>query len=463
MNSGFDGLNAQLITKYSTSGPRYTSYPTAPLWKDNFTEDDYAAGLNEHLSTRTSKALSLYVHFPFCENKCAYCACNSDTIDSRLKIAAFISSLQEEVQLLIKQTNVLDGSYIEQLHIGGGSPSYMNEAEFEKFLAAISPLIEKSKLSEFSIEIDPRGLNNEKLQFYAACGIDRISFGVQDLDPRVQEAIGRVQPAELLVKALSAKNKSYFKSINFDLIYGLPFQTGESFKATLDAVKELRPNRIAIYNYAHMPKLKPNQMTIREEDLPSAEEKTKILVTTINSLLGGGYNYIGMDHFALPEDDLSLALENGTLYRNFMGYTTAKARNLIGLGPTSISGFGRYYAQNVRDTALYAQLVGDKILPTSRGLRLSDDDLLRRDIINSLICNFYLNFAAIEKAHGICFKDYFGPELNSLVCFIDDGLLTVNEKSMKVSFQGRVFIRNICMVFDAYLKKDEQRQFSKTI
>ena len=450
-----------LIKKYLVNGPRYTSYPTAPEWKESFSPEHYSSAIDSFFNKNT--ASSLYVHFPYCPQKCFYCGCNSEIISNSDDIERYLSYIGKELELIKKHCDMYSYKSFRSLHIGGGSPSQLSIGEFEVLIKKLDLIIDRSLLLEFSIELDPRSVDEEKLEFYANIGINRISFGIQDFDQKVQAAIGRVQPLKVFKKLLTTKIVEKFRSINFDLIYGLPFQTRKSFSETVKIVKELNPTRIAIYNYAHMPHLLSNQSKINSADLPDVEERINIFIDTTASLLQSGYKFIGMDHFAKSTDDLAIAQKERRLHRNFMGYSAVSANSYLGLGPTAISLLESSYAQNSRVIDEYYAKLDKAVFPVFRGLKLTEDDLIRRDVIQSIICNFYLDFNVIEKKYAVLFHTYFKEEIEALTVFVNEGIIILKPDSFAVTELGKLFVRNICMLFDKYLKNSRHKSFSKTI
>ncbi|WFM71246.1 oxygen-independent coproporphyrinogen III oxidase [Halomonas sp. CKK8] len=451
-----------LVEKYDRPGPRYTSYPTAPQFQAAFAEDDYRAAAERSNRAATPKPLSAYVHIPFCESLCYYCACNKIITHNRERAAEYLAWLKREIEL---QGALFDDSRrMTQLHLGGGTPTYLSNDQLGELMGALDTAFHfaEPEAREFSLEVDPRTVTPEQIHELHALGFNRLSFGVQDFDTRVQEAVNRIQSEAQVVELVAAAREAGFQSVSVDLIYGLPLQTVASFDETLAKIIALRPDRIAAYSYAHLPELFKAQRLIRPEDMPPPERKIELLELTIRRLTEAGYVYIGMDHFALPEDELSLAKENGTLQRNFQGYSTHADCDLIGLGNTAIGKVGDSYSQNVKETAQYQARLEAGRLPVMRGYRLNDDDLLRRDVINALMCHGRIDFAAIEAAHHIDFRDYFADALTELEEMADDGLLAIDEGSIEVLPAGRLMMRNAAMAFDAYLSHGPGR-YSRTV
>ncbi|AXY41690.1 oxygen-independent coproporphyrinogen III oxidase [Halomonas sp. JS92-SW72] len=451
-----------LVEKYDRPGPRYTSYPTAPQFHAAFAEDDYRAAAERSNRAETPKPLSVYVHIPFCKSLCYYCACNKIITHNTERAAEYLEWLKQEIRV---QGALFDESRrMTQLHLGGGTPTYLSNAQLGELMAALDEAFHFAPPAEreFSLEVDPRTVTPEQILELHDLGFNRLSFGVQDFDRGVQEAVNRLQSEEQVVELVQAARDAGFQSVSVDLIYGLPRQTVASFDATLTKIIALQPDRIASYSYAHLPQLFKAQRLIRPEDMPPPERKLELLELTIRRLTAAGYVYIGMDHFALPDDELSLARENGTLQRNFQGYSTHADCDMIALGITSIGKVGDTYSQNVKETAQYQHRLEEGRLPVFRGYRLNADDRLRRDVINALMCHNRIDFATIEAAHGIVFRDYFADALAQLQEMADDGLLAIREGEIEVLPAGRLMMRNAAMAFDAYLKPEENR-YSRTV
>lgn len=451
-----------LISKYDQSGPRYTSYPTAVQFHEGFDEEAYkrvARATNE-----TGGPLSLYFHIPFCDTVCFYCACNKVATKDRSMAAGYLSRVYEEMRL---QSELFDSSrVVTQLHWGGGTPTFISHDEMRELVAQTRKhftLLDDDS-GEYSIEIDPREAQGDTVKLLRELGFNRMSLGVQDFDERVQKAVNRLQTKQETLSVLQAARDEGFRSMSIDLIYGLPFQNVESFASTLEQILEVDPDRLSVFNYAHLPERFKPQRRINEEELPPPQEKLDILQMTIEKLSAAGYVYIGMDHFAKPKDELVKAQEDGTLYRNFQGYSTHADCDLIGLGATSIGMVGASYAQNMRSLDEYYERIDSGRLAVFRGVELTRDDQLRRDVITKLICHFSLNIPATESQWGIVFSDYFAAELQRLKEMQQDGLVQVSNESIEVMPRGRLLIRNICMAFDAYINsKAAQGSFSKVI
>ncbi len=454
-------LDDALIAKYDQSGPRYTSYPTAVQFHDGFTADDYAQIARD--TNASGRPLSLYFHIPFCDTICFYCACNKVATKDRSKGDEYLQRLYREIAL---QGELFDRSRpVEQLHWGGGTPTFISHAEMRELMRVTGEHFQllPDDQGEYSIEIDPREATAETVGVLREIGFNRMSLGVQDFDPRVQKAVNRIQSEEETLAVLNAARAEGFRSVSIDLIYGLPHQTRESFENTLERIIDVGPDRLSVFNYAHLPQIFKPQRRIEVNELPPPEVKLEILHMTAAKLAAAGYVYIGMDHFAKPDDELAVAQREGTLYRNFQGYSTHSNCDLVGMGITSIGSVGNCYAQNLKGLDDYYQAIDAGQLAVFRGVRLSKDDELRRDVITRIICNFSLDFSAVEKQWNIDFKDYFGPELEQLAGMVDDGLLEIRDSGIHVLPVGRMLIRNICMVFDAYLKDSKGQRFSKVI
>ena len=455
-------FNRPLVEKYDRPGPRYTSYPTAPQFHSAFAEDDYRAAAERSNRVALPKPLSVYVHIPFCRSLCYYCACNKIITHNTERAAEYLDWLKQEIQV---QDALFDETRrMTQLHLGGGTPTYLSNAQLGDLMTALDSAFHFAPVEEreFSLEVDPRTVTPAQIHELHALGFNRLSFGVQDFDPDVQKAVNREQSEEQVFELVQAARDAGFQSISVDLIYGLPLQTVASFDTTLDKIIALRPDRLATYSYAHLPELFKAQRLIRPEDMPPPERKIELLELTIRRLTAAGYVYIGMDHFALPEDELTLAKENGTLQRNFQGYSTHADCDMIGLGITSIGKVGDSYSQNVKETAQYQARLEAGRLPVMRGYRLNNDDRLRRDVINTLMCHGRLDFAEIESRHDIVFNEYFADALEQLDEMERDGLVAIQANGLEVLPAGRLMMRNMAMAFDAYLKPNEGR-FSRTV
>jgi oxygen-independent coproporphyrinogen III oxidase len=454
-------FDPDLIRRYDKSGPRYTSYPTAVQFHSRFVEDAYRAFASA--SNASARPLSLYFHIPFCDTVCFYCACNKIVTKHRERAAPYLARLHREIAL---QGELFDrGRRVDQLHWGGGTPTFISHDEMRELMDVTRRhfTLRDDDQGEYGIEVDPREVGEGALALLRRIGFNRLSMGVQDFDPKVQQAVNRNQTeAQTLAVLLEARSLG-FRSINMDLIYGLPHQSVASFSRTLDKIIDAAPDRLSVFNYAHLPEMFKPQRRISVADLPSPQEKLDILQVTIEKLTQAGYVYIGMDHFAKPDDELAIAQRNGTLYRNFQGYSTHADCDLIGLGITAISKVDDSYSQNVRTLEDYYAKVDADELPILRGLELDADDRLRREVITQLICHFKLDIGAIETRHRIDFAEYFATELEELESMQQDGLLTLGPELIVVEPAGKLLIRNICMVFDSYLRQKREQRFSKVI
>lgn len=453
-------FDLDLINRYDKAGPRYTSYPTALELHDAFGETEYRQQIQN--SNAKGGALSLYFHLPFCDTVCFFCACNKIVTKNRKHAEPYLNNLIKEIEM---QAQLFDSDRkVNQLHWGGGTPTFLSYEQMKRLMDATRQFfnLHDDDSGEYSIEVDPRETDENTIEQLRGLGFNRISLGLQDFNPAVQKAVNRLQSEEQTFGVLEAARKHGFSSTNLDLIYGLPLQTVESFSATLEKVLAVSPDRFSIFNYAHMPTKFKTQRQINDADIPSPEVKLNILQMTGQRLLDAGYVYIGMDHFAKPDDELAIAQREGKLYRNFQGYSTHSDCDLIGMGVTSIGWVGDSYSQNVKDLVEYDRLISEGKLPIVKGFELNADDKLRRAVITQLICHFELDFSAIENKFSIKFSDYFANELEQLQQMQKDGLLTFSANKIEVLAAGRLLIRNICMVFDRYLAQKKQ-QFSKVI
>jgi oxygen-independent coproporphyrinogen III oxidase len=457
-------FSEDLIRRYDVSGPRYTSYPTADRFVEAFSETEYAQALFLRKSGLASKKLplSLYVHIPFCESLCYYCACNKIITKHHDRAAKYLRYLTREVDL---HTSILGlGQTVSQLHLGGGTPTFLTDDELHELMAMLRRNFSFTPGGEYAIEVDPRTIDVKRLDTLAKLGFNRLSFGVQDFDPAVQKAVHRLQPAEQVFTLVKAARERHFESINVDLIYGLPMQSPESFDRTLAQINELRPDRIALYAYAHLPERFKPQRRIDALELPSASAKVSMLSHSMDALLNAGYVYVGMDHFALPNDALAVAKRQGRLHRNFQGYSTQPDCDLIGLGVSSIGRIGATYSQNAKTLEEYYDYLDQARFPVVRGLALSRDDMIRRAVIMALMCQGHVTFESIELAFLIDFKNYFASEIEALYKLEEQGLVMVEPSGMQVTDMGWFFVRAVAMVFDKYLQTDRNRaRFSKII
>lgn len=454
-------FDLDLIQRYDKAGPRYTSYPTAVQFHEGFASAEYIEYAKN--SNVGNAPLSLYFHIPFCDTVCFYCACNKVATKNHQLAVEYLQRLLKEIKL---QAALFDKQRpVTQLHWGGGTPTFLNIDEMCQLMETtrqhFNLLADDS--GEYSIEIDPREADANTIKVLRELGFNRMSLGVQDFDPTVQKAVNRIQTETETFAVLDAARKEGFRSISIDLIYGLPHQTPDSFKTTLDKILQVEPERLSIFNYAHLPTLFKPQRRINEADLPTPAQKLEVLQMTINYLLDAGYVYIGMDHFAKPDDELAIAQRNGTLYRNFQGYATHADCDLVAMGSTSISKVGASYSQNVKTLEEYYARIDNNELAVFRGVALTDDDILRREVITQLICHFGLSIPKIEQQFNIDFKNYFAQEWIELAKLQDDGLITYNDQQIDIVPAGRLLVRNICMVFDIYLRQAKEQRFSKVI
>ena len=446
-----------VLEKYNYSGPRYTSYPTALEFHEAFTIADYDMACTQY----PERPLSLYIHIPFCHKLCYYCGCNKVITRHSHKADEYLDVLELEIRT---RAGLLQGRTVTQLHFGGGTPTFLSEAQISRVMNLLRDEFHFSADAEISIEVDPREIELTMLDHLRNEGFNRLSIGVQDFNKEVQKLVNREQDEDFIVAMVARAKQLGFRSTNLDLIYGLPKQTQATFADTLKQVLAMAPGRLSVFNYAHMPQLFAAQRKIKDQDLPPAEEKMAILQDTIATLTGAGYQFIGMDHFARPDDELAVAQRNGVLHRNFQGYTTQGDCDLVGFGVSAISMVGDVYAQNQKELKHYYAQVSEQRHALWKGVALDSDDLLRREVIKQLICNFCLDKHQIERQFGVRFNRYFDEDLTLLQTFIDDQLVEVDEREIRVTLRGRLLIRNICMCFDKYLrKKARQQQFSRVI
>lgn len=451
MNQAFTPLPAReqaLIDKYNAAGPRYTSYPTAPQFADNFNLQDFLA--DQNASIDSIAPLSLYVHIPFCSDICYYCACNKMVTREAGTARRYLDHLRRDIDLQSQLFN--PKRPVRQLHWGGGSPTYLDDAEMTELMHDLAKhfhLLDSGR-REYSIEIDPRGVDTGRIALMRGLGFNRVSMGIQDFDPLVQKAINRVQPFSMVRSLVDAVRRHDFRSLSFDLIYGLPHQDLPTIKNSLQRVLDLRPDRIACYNYAHMPHRFSSQRAIDRLTLPSAAEKLDLQTCIADTLMSAGYVHIGLDHYVLPDDDLAIAQTEGRLQRNFQGYSVQMSEDLVGLGVSSISQIGDWYLQNERDLNHYYAALEENRLPASRGTHLSAEDRLRRELIMGLICNLQVDLTALQKHHGTEFSGHFSAEREALSDMQNDGLIELDASTLSVTERGRPFLRNICMLFDQY-------------
>jgi oxygen-independent coproporphyrinogen-3 oxidase len=462
-NSGNDVIvDLDLIRRLDKNGPRYTSYPTADRFASSFTEKTYRKWMAAREKHGANRPISLYIHIPFCNTLCFYCACNKVITKDRSKSAEYVRYLIKEMAM---QAMLLGpDQVVEQLHFGGGTPTFLSDDELRQVMGAVRQHFKLVDDGEYSIEIDPRKVSDETIALLGELGLNRISIGVQDFDAEVQKAVNRLQSEEETLRVISAARANGFKSVSIDLIYGLPKQTLQGFGATLDKVIAANPDRLSIYNYAHMPTIFKPQRRIHEQDLPKPQTKLEILDMAVNKLTEAGYVYIGMDHFAKPEDELAIAQRQGRLHRNFQGYSTHSDCDLVALGLSAIGKIGPTYSQNYRELEDYYEALDRDVLPIMRGMELDADDLLRRAIIQALMCHFEISKDSFSSEFQIHFDSYFSTELNELLDYEKEGLLSLCPQRISVTPKGRMLIRNICMVFDKYLRtRQKHALYSKVI
>lgn len=454
-------ISPEFLALYNRPGPRYTSYPTAPVWRDDFGPNDLERACEEADALRTP--VSIYMHLPFCESLCLFCACNVVITKDHSVAAPYLATLKREIEHVSQR--VSRSRAVVQFHWGGGTPTYLTPAQMEDLFGFTREKFSFAPDAEIGIEVDPRVTTAQHLETLSRLGFNRLSMGIQDFDPEVQRAVKRVQPLEVTAELIAQSRSLGFESINVDLIYGLPFQTAERFARTVDEVLGLAPDRIALFSYAHVPWIRKQQGSLAAS-LPEGMEKFRIFSAAIEKFLRAGYQYIGMDHFAKPGDELAVAQRRRTLHRNFQGYTTKAGADLYGMGVSAISAVGSTYAQHYRELPRYTEAVERRGIGTMRGYRLSEDDRLRRALITRLLCHAVICKGEISREFGIDFDNYFAPELARLHPFLEDRLIESGPDEIRVTFLGRIFIRNLAMIFDPYLEKQhlaEQPLFSKTL
>ncbi|TVP01026.1 oxygen-independent coproporphyrinogen III oxidase [Shewanella algae] len=446
-----------MIEKYNYSGPRYTSYPTALEFDDSFTEGDLLSAI----AGSKSDKLSLYIHIPFCAKLCYYCGCNKVITRHQHKADQYIEYLAAEI---VKRAPLFKHYTVTQMHWGGGTPTFLNPGQIIKLSSLLKSHFNFAEQGEYSIEVDPREIELSMLDALKEAGFNRISIGVQDFNKEVQVAVNREQDEDFIFALIKKAKEMGFVSTNVDLIYGLPHQTPETFAETIQRILDLSPDRLSVFNYAHLPARFAAQRKIKDEHLPSPQQKLDMLHQTIETLTGAGYQYIGMDHFAKPDDELAKLQREGRLHRNFQGYTTQEECDLLGLGVSSISQIGDCYAQNQKDIRPYYEAIDEQGHALWKGCKLNRDDEIRRAVIKQLICHFELDMAKMEQQLGIQFEEYFAEDLKLLQTFIDDKLVNIENRQISISPTGRLLIRNICICFDVYFReKARQQQFSRVI
>lgn len=456
-----DCFDKKILNKYNTTGPRYTSYPTAVAFHDQFNERAFSEAVVHVKQIIQNPTLSLYLHIPFCHSLCYYCGCNKIVTRNQDKVEKYLSYLKKEIKLKAVQ---FDSFRVNNIHFGGGTPSFLTATQFDDLLTFIANEFHLDTQREQSIEIDPREIELDYIDELKALGFNRISIGVQDVDLSVQEKINRVQSTEFIHQLIKRARDLKFNSVNIDLIYGLPNQTIETLEKSLYEVEKMAPDRISLFSYAHMPNLFPAQRKIKEEWMPSSEDKFELFRYSIKKLCDIGYEFIGMDHFAKKSDELSKAANNKTLQRNFQGYTTDQADALLGLGVSSISNLHVAYSQNVKKLGEYYNALDGDIPLIEKGVSLSRDDVIHRAVINQLMCNLYVDKRAFEEQFGIVFNDYFSSAIAHLAPFVEDNLVTNNSECIKIHPRGRLLIRNISMSFDQYIgQQAHQLRYSRVI
>lgn len=454
-------ISENLIRRFDRSGPRYTSYPTADRFMDDFNADNYITALAHRQQLASPPPYSVYVHLPFCASLCYFCACNKIITQDQSRSESYVAAVLNELRLL--DPHLGEQRLTGQLHLGGGTPTFLQEDELTTLMNGIQRHFHFAPDAELGIEIDPRTVTAQTLSFLASLGFNRTSFGVQDFDLDVQKAINRVQPLEMVEMAIAASRAVGFESINTDLIYGLPKQSINSFSQTVDALVALRPDRIALYNYAHLPQRFKAQRLINPDDLPSADERLQIFLMAAQRLLDAGYEYIGLDHFALPNDELNLARLDHSLHRNFQGYTTRADSDLIGLGVSAIGKVGGTHIQNQRSLKAYCACMADNQLATFRGYKMDQDDALRGDVIMTLMCSMPVDFVLFNQRYGIDMAAYFATEIQALAPYVQAGLVHVDNEHIQVTAKGRLFVRAISMEFDRYLRQATSATYSRLI
>lgn len=457
-------IPSTILQQFDVPGPRYTSYPTADRFVEAHDEALFIQSLQERKASARIKTspLSLYVHIPFCASLCYYCACNKIITGNYQKARDYLDDLKREIDLLLPHLG--QGQTVSQVHFGGGTPTYFKDAELSELMQCLRSVFQWQAGGEYAIEVDPRTVNDERLHHLRAMGFNRLSLGIQDFDPKVQEAVHRMQSLEDVTAVIQSARSMGFSSINLDLIYGLPMQTLSGWHNTLESVLQLRPERLALYGYAHLPARFKPQRHINATALPQAAQKTAMLAMALERLQDAGYVYIGMDHFALSHDSLSIAKRQGRLHRNFQGYSTRPDGDLLGLGVSSIGSMSASYVQNAKSLEEYSDLLQQGKLPVVKGVALSRDDLVRRSIIMALMCQGRVEMAGIEESHLLNFKKYFARELNQLEALVESGLVTLKPHAIEVTSLGWYVVRAIAMVFDKYVQADGQRaHFSKIL
>ena len=450
-------FDSHLIERYSEAGPYYSSYPSLGRWQTGLDSQNYAEALKAFFRAQPDAPIYLYLHIPFCAKLCWYCICNIQISNNRERIQAFTDTLcREIVQLRDFLASNSIRLNVREIHLGGGTPSHLDHDQLRQVVSRLGEVADLAGLDEFAMEIDPRTVGVEDLHYYHSLGIDRISFGVQDFDPTVQGRINRIQPVDMVDNLLNTGARELFKGVNFDLLFGLPTQTRETFRKTIELTRQLSPDRITLIKYAHVPDVRKHMKLIKAEELPDSEVLPLMFQDAVTALVEGGYTWVGIDNFAKPTDALGIAAREGRAGRNFSGSSPGRADTIIGLGPTSTSAFGPHYFQNVYDTGDYTRLVQAGQFPAFKGYALSDEDQLRRDVILAIQCRQQVDFAAVEAAHGIAFETTFAPELERLEAFIADGMVVRSERGFQLTPLGRFFVPHVCRLFDSFLQRDAE-------
>jgi len=457
----FIDVTRDLLIRYDKPGPRYTSYPTAPEWRDGFEDTDYRRAL-ARAAESPDEALSVYIHIPFCHERCVYCGCNVVVTEKEGIADQYLDYLDRELAMAADALG--PRRRVMQLHWGGGTPTYLTVPQIERLFGIITSHFRLGEGAEIALEVDPRVTSREQILKLRELGFNRVSMGVQDLNPEVQQAITRYQTEEETRRLYEWSRESGFTGINFDLVYGLPFQQPAAWEESLRRIIEMRPDRLAVYSYAHVPWIRPHQKWIPQEAIPLGPEKYELFATARRMLMQAGYRAIGMDHFALPDDELSIALDERRLHRNFMGYSVIPAAEMISFGTSAIGEIGGAYAQNHVKLSRYYQAIDRNQLPTARGFFLSEDDIIRRWVIRRLMCDFYLDTSELRRRFNVDYSEYFAGEEADLKEFYDLEFVGKEGENLKVLPLGQIFIRNVAMVFDSYLKKPEgHKMFSRTV
>ncbi len=456
-------VDIELLKKYDKAAPRYTSYPTAPYFHEGIGESEYLDHIRNDNANIKDRDLSLYFHIPFCDTLCYFCGCNMMVTRDQDKIEQYLEYLEKEIQLI--KRHIDDDRKVRQLHFGGGTPTHLTPSQIRRLGTIIHRYFDFKEDAEVGVEIDPRELTRDHMVALSEVGFNRCSMGIQDFDPKVQKSVNRIQPENITRDAVNWARELGFTSINLDLMYGLPYQNIKTYSETIDKVINMNPDRLAVFNYAHLPNMIKHQQLIKKEWLPTGDQKLELLKLSIEKFNDAGYVYIGMDHFAKPNDELTIAMENGTLYRNFQGYSTHAGINLFAIGITGIGMLSDVYVQNYKKLDDYYKAIDNNQLPIMRGVTLNKDDQLRREVITELMCNFKLDKSRFESKYQIQFDAYFADALMNLRSLEEDGLIELGKEQMKVTDIGRLLIRNIALYFDYYLMKKQgvKPQFSMTV